>query len=60
MRIINSEEITKSVRDMCISANCHLNKDIREALENGVKNEESEVSRGILKILLVNADIADR
>lgn len=60
MRIINSEEITKSVRDMCISANCHLNKDIREALENGVKNEESEVSRGILKNLLVNADIADR
>jgi fumarate hydratase subunit alpha len=60
MRIINSEEITKAVRDMCIAANCHLNSDIREALEKGVRNEESEVSRGVLKNLLTNADIADR
>lgn len=60
MRIVKSEEITKAVRDMCISATCHLNDDIREALENGIKNEESEVSRGVLKNLIENADIADR
>ena len=60
MRKINSAEITTAVREMCISANCHLNPDIREALEKGIETEKSEVSRGILKNLIVNADIADR
>ena len=60
MRTVNSEEITKAVREMCISANCHLNPDIREALENGINTEKSEVSKGVLKNLLANADIADR
>ncbi|MGN0182394.1 MAG: fumarate hydratase [Candidatus Ornithomonoglobus sp.] len=60
MRTVNSEEITKAVRDMCISATCHLNKDIRDAIENGIKTEESEVSKGVLKNLIDNADIADR
>lgn len=60
MRTVKSEEITKAVREMCISANCHLNPDIREALEKGVETEASEVSKGVLKNLLLNADIADR
>ncbi|MDD6483696.1 MAG: fumarate hydratase [Clostridiales bacterium] len=60
MRIINSEEITGAVKEMCIGANCHLNQDIRRALENGVKTEESEISRSILKNLIKNADIADK
>lgn len=60
MRIVKSEDITRTVKEMCISANCHLNSDIRNALEKGVKEEESEVCRGILKNLLQNADIADR
>ncbi len=58
MRIINSQDIVSAVRDMCISANCHLNGDIRRALENSVKTEESDVSRGVLENLLKNADIA--
>lgn len=60
MRTIKSEEITKAVREMCINANCHLNPDIRAALERGLETEKSEVSKGILKNLLLNADIADR
>lgn len=60
MRVIDSNEITKAVRKMCISANCHLNSDIRNALETSMKTEKSEVSKGILKNLLLNADIADR
>ena len=60
MRVINSEEITKAVRSMCISANCHINPDIRKALEDGMATEKSEVSKGVLKNLLLNADIADR
>lgn len=60
IRIVNSEEITNAVRDMCIEATCHLNKDIRNAIERGIETEESEVSRGVLKNLIENADIADR
>lgn len=60
MRVINSEEITKTVRRMCISANCHLNPDIRNAIEKSLETEKSEVSKGVLKKLLLNADIADR
>ena len=60
MRVINSEEIVNAVRDMCIKANCHINDDIRNALENGVKMESSEVSRTVLENLLKNADIAHK
>lgn len=60
MRKINSAEITTAVREMCINANCHINPDIREALEKGIETEKSEVSRGVLKNLILNADIADR
>ena len=60
MRVINSSEITDAVRDMCISANCHINPDIKSALEKGVETEGSEVSRGVLRNLLQNAEIADR
>ena len=58
MRIVNSEEITKAVRDMCIGANCYINDDIKKALERGVDEEKSEVGTGILKNLLNNAEIA--
>lgn len=60
MRKINSTTITEAVREMCISANCHLNPDIRAALEKGIETEKSEVSKGVLKNLILNADIADR
>ncbi|MCH5210632.1 MAG: fumarate hydratase [Oscillospiraceae bacterium] len=58
MRIINSNDIVNAVRDMCIKANCHINSDIKNALENGVKTEKSEISRGVLENLLENAKIA--
>lgn len=54
MRTIKSEEITRAVREMCINANCHLNPDIREALEKGIETEKSEVSKGILKNLILD------
>lgn len=60
MRTINSEEIVKAVRDMCISATCHINSEIREAFEKGMAAERSEVAKGVFKNLIENADIADR
>lgn len=58
MRIINSELIVNTVRDMCIRANCHINADIKRALEDGARTEKSDVSRGVLENLLRNAEIA--
>ncbi len=58
MRIINASEITKTVAEMCISANCYLNRDIQSALTAAEKDEESPVGRGVLADLLRNAQIA--
>lgn len=58
MRIVKSDDITRAVRDMCIRANCHINGDIKAALEKSVETEKSEVARGVLKNLLKNAEIA--
>lgn len=58
MRIVNSNDIVNTVRDMCISANCHLNDDVRRALERSIKTEKSDISRGVLENLIKNADIA--
>lgn len=58
MRIIESGEITRVVEEMCIEANCHINSDIKNALENAEKTEKSEVGRGVLCDLLENAEIA--
>lgn len=60
MRTINSEEITKKVRDMCIAATCHITPDVKAAFEESLKTEKSEVSKGIIENLLKNAEIADR
>jgi len=60
MRIINSELITEAVRDMCISANCNLNGDIRQALMNGIEDESSDVAKSVLSDLIKNADIAEK
>lgn len=58
MRIVKSEDITQAVRDMCIRANCHINSDIKDALEKSVISEKSEVAKGVLNNLLKNAEIA--
>lgn len=60
MRIIQSETITKAVRDMCIRSNCHINSDIKDALTKSVKTEKSAVSRNVLEDLLKNAQIAHK
>ena len=59
MRIINSEEIVSAVAKMCIEANCILGADVKNALENGFENEESETGKGIFSELIKNAEIAE-
>lgn len=58
IREIESAVISEAVAQMCIEANCYIDKGIRTALENAVKSEESPVGRGVLENLLKNADIA--
>ena len=60
MRKINVREIRNTVRDLCISANVKLRKDIREALKKSIKKETKPRAKYILKILLENADVAER
>ena len=60
MRVINSSEITDAVRDMCISANCHINPDIYLGIQMRVVSVDSLVSRVVQITVLNNAEIADR
>lgn len=58
MREINVAKITEAVCDMCISANCNLNNDIRSALKKGLDAETSPIAKTMLTDILKNADIA--
>ena len=60
MRTVNSDEIVRVVRDMCIKANCHINDDVKGALERSVETEKSDISKGVLRNLLKNAEIAHK
>ncbi len=59
MKVINSQKITETVKEMCINANCRLNNDVREALKKGSNEDKSDIAKGVLNRLLENADIAD-
>lgn len=58
MRIIDAETVVSVVEQMCIEANCYINNDIKEALEEGKNNETSPVAVSVLDDLLENARIA--
>lgn len=60
MREISTEQITSVVREMCIEANCHLNQDVRTALEQGLQEETNPTARAMLTDLLKNADLAHK
>jgi len=58
MREIPVEEITKTIRRLCIAANTVLGDDVVEALKKGYEKEESPVGKDIFRQLLENARIA--
>ncbi|MCD8391473.1 MAG: fumarate hydratase [Firmicutes bacterium] len=59
MRTVSSDEIVNAVAKMCVKATCHINQDISGALAGALETEPSEVSKGVLKDLIKNAEIAD-
>lgn len=58
MKNIDVNTIIKEVSSLCIKANYYLNKDIQQAIEEGLKNEESPIGCQVLDKLLVNANLA--
>ena len=58
MREIDINEITETVKKLCIESNCILNNDIYSAVKNAEDTEVSEIGKDILKKLIKNADIA--
>lgn len=58
MREINSQEITKNIKEMCIEANHFLSSDIKKVFDNAKLNEKSPLGCQILEQLDENLKIA--
>lgn len=58
MRFVDVAQIEAAVEKLCIEANIHLNKDIKNALARGVETEQSDTGRSVLESLMKNAEIA--
>ena len=59
MRVINVEEISKNIKEMCIEANYYLSDDMKNALYKAAEQEENPLGCQILNQLKENLDIAD-
>ena len=60
MREIAAQQITDTVRRLCIQANCHLPRDVRERIDASHAGEPWPQAREILERIMENYDIADR
>lgn len=58
MRTIHTDEITKSIKEMCMAVNIQLSPDVKEALRSAKEKEESALGKQILGQLEENMDIA--
>ena len=59
VRTIQTEEVTKNIKEMCIQANHYLSEDMDRAMKRAVETEESELGKKILNQLQDNLKIAD-
>ena len=58
VREVDVSEITKNIREMCISVNYELSTDMKKVLSEAHENEESPLGKQILGQLQKNLDIA--
>ena len=58
MREVHTDQITDTVRQLCIDMCYHVSDDFLQALERAVEREESETGREIMRQILENATIA--
>ena len=59
MREINVSQITDVVERLCIEANTHLPKDVKEAICNCRACEDWDIAKGVLDKIITNYEIAD-
>lgn len=59
IRTIQTDEITKNIKEMCIQANHYLSADMDAAMERAADTEQSELGKKILYQLQDNLKIAD-
>ncbi len=59
IRTIQTDEIIKNVKEMCIQANHYLSADMDAAMKKAVTTEKSELGKKILNQLQENLKIAD-
>ncbi len=58
MKTINVKTITENIAEMCVEANHFLTDDMKEALDNACRNEESPLGKQVLGQLQHNLKIA--
>ena len=59
IRTVNTDDIVKNIKEMCIEANHYLSKDMDKALKDATVSEKSELGKKILNQLQENLKIAD-
>ena len=59
IRTVNTEDIVKNIKEMCIETNHYLSKDMDKALKDATVSEKSELGKKILNQLQENLKIAD-
>lgn len=59
MREIEALKITETVKRLCIEANCHLSRDIKERIESFHKDETWAQAKEILERIIENYNISD-
>ena len=59
IRTIQTDEITKNIKEMCIQANHYLSVDMDAAMKHAADTEQSELGKKILHQLQDNLKIAD-
>ena len=60
MRTIQAADITNTVRDLCIRANCVMSDGLLDALRTAHESETWPVAKATLGCMLENAEIAER
>jgi fumarate hydratase subunit alpha len=58
VREISAQQITETVKDLCMEANYYLGEDVLRAFDQALEHEKSDTGKEILKELKENARIA--
>ena len=58
IRTVNTDDIVKTIKEMCIEANHYLSNDMDKALKDATASEKSELGKKILNQLQENLKIA--